>query len=171
MRCTVLPSSAALVCLSLAGCATTPTGTQFGTPLKADAGPTVTVAKLLANPQPYMGKVVQVRGVMGDVCPDAGCWGEIADKPGEKGVFMSFVFDRSKQRVPAEAKGHAAVAQGKVIQVEVPEEQRKHYAEERGASAAELAKIKGSEQTVRLECSSINIEGVKVAEPRTCSGK
>jgi hypothetical protein len=164
-------TGAALIGLSLTGCATTPTGTQFGEPLQSAGVPTLTVAKLCANPQPYMGKVVQVRGVMGDVCPDAGCWGEIADKPGEKGLFMSFVFDRAKQRVPVEAKGHPAVAQGKVTQVEVPEEQRKHYAEERGASAAELAKIKGPENTVRLECASINIEGVKVAEPRTCSGK
>ncbi len=152
--------------LVLGGCAAN--YTQFGEPPNRPVQGPFTVAQVLADSAKYSGQWVKVAGVVTDLCTHAGCWMEIADRPGEKPLFVKFTYDTTTRRVPAEAKGRRAVVEGKLVIVEVPEAQRRHIAQEQGATPEQLAAIQGPERVVQLECPSAGIEGVRPAEPQVC---
>lgn len=70
--------------------------------------------------------------------------------------------------MPPAANGHAAVVEGKLVSYEIPEVQRKHFAEEKGLPKAEIDKIKGPEKAVKLECTSAKITGIEAVDPQAC---
>jgi RecJ-like exonuclease len=70
----------------------------------------VALAKLLAAPGDYVGKTVQVRGKIVDVCQEMGCWLELTNTDGQKirikvedGVIV-FPKDSAGKTVTAEGK-------------------------------------------------------------------
>ena len=56
--------------------------TKLGKPLTAKQP--VTIAELLAKPADYVGKTVQVKGKITEVCQMMGCWIYVADEQGNK---------------------------------------------------------------------------------------
>lgn len=92
------------------------------------------IDKLTAAPEKYVGKVVQVKGTVRDVCRMAGCWMELADLDSGKSIRIK-VKD-GEIVFPKEALGKTATAEGKVAKVELTKEeaieQAKHEAEANG---------------------------------------
>lgn len=95
---------------------------------------TTSVAKIMANPDAYVGKTVRIEGKVTDVCPMKGCWMELEEKDGanrmrvrvEDGVIV----------FPVDAKGKSAVAEGKLEAISMNRDQYvgwlQHLAEEQG---------------------------------------
>jgi NACalpha-BTF3-like transcription factor len=92
----------------------------------------VPVEKLLAGPDQYVGKVVQVKGTVREVCQAMGCWMELADTSSAKGIRVK-VKD-GEIVFPKTAVGKTAVAEGKFAKLELTKEQAiaqaQHEAEE-----------------------------------------
>lgn len=90
------------------------------------------VATLLATPDTYTGKMVQVKGKVTEVCQMMGCWLQIQD--GDKGIRMK-VKD-GEIMFPKDGAGRKAVAEGLFKKIELNQQQAvawaKHEAEERG---------------------------------------
>jgi hypothetical protein len=104
--------------------------TKLGQPLTLKDQ--VPVEKLLAAPDQYVGKMVQVKGTVRDVCQAMGCWMEIAEPSARKGIRIK-VKD-GEIEFPKTAVGKTAVAEGKFTKIELTKEQAiaqaRHEAEE-----------------------------------------
>jgi hypothetical protein len=149
------------------GCATQQT--HFGESMFAWPESTT---ELCAHPDKYEGKYVKVSGYVKDLCTHSGCWMELADKPDAEGdgVLVVFTYDREEHgRVPAEAKGHKATVEGKVVLASITEQQRRADAKQHGATPDEIAAIRGDKQIVKLECPAASVDGVKSAENEPCT--
>lgn len=95
---------------------------------------TVAISEIIADPAAFDGKVVQVEGMVTDVCAKRGCWFEMAGKaPGEKARFK---VQDGEMVFPMSAKGKRAVAQGKIVaeklSLEDTRAREEHYAKESG---------------------------------------
>lgn len=103
---------------------------KFGKPLTL-AQPTP-VATVLATPDQFVGKTVQVKGKVTEVCQMMGCWLQIQD--GEKA--LRFKVKDGEIMFPKNAAGRVAVAEGVLKKIELNQQQAvawaKHEAEERG---------------------------------------
>lgn len=99
------------------------------------------VATLLNTPDEYVGKMVQVKGKVTEVCQMMGCWLQIQD--GDKGVRVK-VKD-GEILFPKDGAGRKVVAEGVFKKIELNQQQTvawaKHEAEERGQKF-DAAKIK-----------------------------
>ncbi len=158
----------AAIALLASGCAKE-RATTFGAPQSASLTAPLTVADVMANVPKHEGKTIRVRGTVTALCETSGCWIEIADAPqDEQKLFCWFTFDKAAGRVPPAANGHVAVVEGKLVSYEIPEVQRKHFAEEKGLPKAEIDKIKGPEKAVKLECTSAKITGIEAVDPQAC---
>lgn len=87
---------------------------------------------LLAAPETYEGKIVQVAGTVREVCPRRGCWMEVASGDANLRVKVTdgeIVF-------PLSAKNTQVVVEGVIERIELTEEEhrawKEHEAEERG---------------------------------------
>ena len=107
---------------------------SFGAGLSLDQ--TTSLTELLGNPDNYVDKQVQLKGLIVDVCEKRGCWLYITgDQPFEKirvkVVDGQIVF-------PLEARGKQGTVEGVVEKFELTREEviknRQHHAEERGES-------------------------------------
>ena len=92
----------------------------------------ISVEKLMAAPESYVGKTVQVKGKVTEVCQMMGCWMNLTD--GEKMVRIKV--NDGDIVFPKDAPGKTAVAEGKLSKQELSKEQvlasAKHEAEEQG---------------------------------------
>ena len=90
------------------------------------------VATLLGTPDNYVGKVVQVKGKVTEVCQMMGCWMQIQD--GEKAI--RFKVKDGEIMFPKNSAGKNAVAEGVLKKIELNQQQAvayaKHEADERG---------------------------------------
>lgn len=90
------------------------------------------IADLAAKPADFVGKTVQVKGAVTEVCEKAGCWMKLVDKKTKASVRIK-VKD-GEIVFPKEAIGKTAVAEGKFAKIEMTREQAiaqaKHEAEE-----------------------------------------
>jgi hypothetical protein len=102
---------------------------KFGKPLALTQQ--VAIDKLVAAPEQYIGKTVQVKGAVREVCQKMGCWMEIADPASNKSVRIK-VKD-GEIVFPKDAAGKTAVAEGKFARLQLTREQAvaqaKHEAE------------------------------------------
>lgn len=95
--------------------------------------PVVAISDLVAQGPDHLGKVVRVEGTVEEVCPMRGCWMDMKDESGNKVkikvVDGLIVF-------PISAKGHPAIAEGKLTKFELQGEEAvgylAHLAEEKG---------------------------------------
>jgi hypothetical protein len=117
--------------LLLAGAAVLTAETRLGAPLTLREP--LTVDHLLTSPANYVEKTVQVKGKITEVCQMAGCWMQLAGS-GKNAIRIKvndgdIVFPRT-------AAGKMAVAEGKLVKIDMTKEQTiaraKHEAEERG---------------------------------------
>ncbi|MGE5488446.1 MAG: DUF4920 domain-containing protein [bacterium] len=103
--------------------------TRLGRPLTLTEP--IPVARLLENPDQWVGKTVQVKGAIRGVCQAMGCWMQIADSSSPKGIRIK-VKD-GEIVFPADSVGKTAVAEGRFAKIEMTREQAiaqaKHEAE------------------------------------------
>lgn len=90
------------------------------------------IADLAAKPADFIGKTVQVKGKVSEVCEKMGCWMQIVD-PATKASVKIKVKD-GEIVFPKDSVGKTAVAEGKFAKIEMTKEQAiaqaKHEAEE-----------------------------------------
>jgi hypothetical protein len=92
----------------------------------------IPIGTLVAKPDAYVGKTVQVKGAVRDVCRAMGCWMELFDEASGKGIRIKV--NEGEIVFPKEAIGKTAVAEGKLAKLVLSKEQAiaqaKHEAEE-----------------------------------------
>ncbi|MCC6590821.1 MAG: DUF4920 domain-containing protein [Bryobacterales bacterium] len=105
---------------------------KLGKPLSLTQSSTVT--DLLARPDPLVGKTVQVKGKVTEVCQMMGCWMALVDPESAKSVRIKV--NDGVIVIPKEAVGKMAVAEGPLNKLQLTKEQAigraKHEAEEQG---------------------------------------
>jgi hypothetical protein len=96
---------------------------------------TIPISELLTNPDPYVGEVVRVEGLITGVCKKRGCWMSIAADE-EEFKEIRIKVDDGVIIFPMEAKGHRAIAEGVFTKIELSMEQTlrmaQHECEESG---------------------------------------
>ncbi len=119
----------------------------------------VSLAKLVADPMAFDGKVVRVEGKVLEVCPKKGCWMQLGGTDGEVRVKVEddvIVF-------PKTAKGQQAVAEGKVKVIPMERAQYsqwlEHQAEERGEKFDPASIGDGPYRIVQIEATGAEISG------------
>lgn len=92
------------------------------------------IARILADPDAYVGKTVRIEGKVLDVCPMKGCWMELAQEGG--GSSLRVKVDDGVIVFPVTAKGRLAVAEGVLEAIPMTRESyvgwMEHLAEEQG---------------------------------------
>jgi hypothetical protein len=105
---------------------------KLGKPLMLDA-PTP-LAQIDAQPDKYVGKNVQVRGRVAEVCLAMGCWMNIVDPVGERPIRIKV--NDGEIVFPESAIGKLAIVEGKLTKLELTRDQAiaqaRHEAEEQG---------------------------------------
>lgn len=124
--------------------------TTLGEPVPA--GEALTPAVLIADAETYDGQTVTVEGTAREVCQQAGCWLTLADDQGRT-VRVEVPRDESEAYVytfPKDLSGQTVRLTGTLaVEMESVDDLR-HYAEDGGASAEELAAITEPRQTLVL---------------------
>jgi hypothetical protein len=104
---------------------------KLGKPLTL-SGPT-TVAQAVAQAPKLVGKTVQVRGKVTEVCQMMGCWMALRDIESENALLRVKVNDGDIV-FPKDGVGRVAVAEGKMVKIELTRDQAvaraRHEAEE-----------------------------------------
>ncbi len=94
---------------------------------------TTPIASLAGEPAKYVGKTVQARGRVTELCQKMGCWMNLAD---ESGKLVRIKVKDGEIVFPKTAVGKTAVAEGKFVKLDLTKEQalalRKHEAEANG---------------------------------------
>ena len=112
------------VCYGLAG------EVKLGKPLSLKQP--IEIGKLLSEPGRYVGKRVQVKGAIREVCQHMGCWMEIGEPGSTQGIRIKV--NDGEIVFPRDAAGKTAIAEGKLVKLELSKEQAiamaKHEAEE-----------------------------------------
>ena len=120
----------------------------------------VSIARLLQDPKAFEGKLVRVEGSVQDVCPRAGCWMDLASPEGTVKVKV----DDGVIVFPVTAKGHAAVAEGKVEVMELSREAYvrwvEHLAEEKGQAFDPKSVGEGPYRLVQIKATGAEIQGL-----------
>jgi Domain of unknown function (DUF4920) len=101
------------------------------------------LATLLAHPDDYVGKTVQVKGKISEVCQMMGCWMELTNDAGQK---LRIKVEDGDIVFPKDGAGRTAVAEGVLTKSELTREQAiaraKEEAEEKGGKF-DPASVKG----------------------------
>lgn len=112
----------------------------------------VAIDQLVTSPEQYVGKTVQVKGTVREVCQKMGCWMQIADTATDKAVRIK-VKD-GEIVFPKDAAGKTAVAEGRFAKLELTREQAvaqaRHEAEENKKSF-DPASIKGPKTVYQIQ--------------------
>jgi hypothetical protein len=98
---------------------------KLGKPLTAREP--VALSTLLANPGDYVGKTVQVKGKIAEVCQMMGCWLDLTNEDGQK---IRVKVEDGEIVFPKDASGKTVVAEGKFSKLELTREQALAQAEE-----------------------------------------
>lgn len=106
---------------------TAPAERQFGAAPKLPGEP-VSVADVLATPDPHVGKTIKCEGKVARVCQAAGCWLELQPQAGGEGLRVPMAAHAFF--IPQDAIGHVAVVEGELKRRELPDAQKAHYAGE-----------------------------------------
>jgi hypothetical protein len=100
------------------------------------------VATILASPEQYVGKTVQVRGKVTEVCTMMGCWMQVVDQKNG----MRIKVNDGEMVFPRTAVGKTATAEGVLKKLVLSKEQAvaraRHEAEEQGRKF-DPASVKG----------------------------
>ena len=80
----------------------------------------VPLATLLAKPADYVGKTVQVKGKITEVCQMMGCWMDLADDAGRK---IHIKVNDGEIEFPKDSAGRMAIAEGRLDKLELSKEE------------------------------------------------
>lgn len=84
---------------------------------------------------------VKVTGIVDGVCQAKGCWMNIVSKTDKSKESMFVKFKDYGFFMPFEASGSTAIMEGSAYKEETSVEELRHYAEDEGKSAEEIAAI------------------------------
>lgn len=114
---------------------------KLGKPLTAKEP--ISLATLLAKPGDYVGKTVQVKGKITEVCQMMGCWMDLTNDDGQK---VRIKVNDGEIEFPKDSAGKMAVAEGRFDKIELSKEQATARAEEEAKESGrkfDPASIKG----------------------------
>lgn len=118
-----------------------------------------TVSEVLARPDALVGKTVQVKGKVTEVCKMMGCWMALVD-PNSTQALRVKVND-GVIVIPKEAAGRMAVAEGSLTKIQMTKEQAvgraRHEAEEQGRPF-DASKITSGQTIYQLQGNGIVIQ-------------
>ena len=109
------------------------------------------LATLMTNANDYVGKTVQVRGKITEVCQMMGCWMELTN---DSGQHVRIKVDDGVIVFPKDSAGKTAVAEGKFTKTELTREQAVAQAKEEAADRGKKfdpAKVKGAMTLYQIE--------------------
>jgi len=104
---------------------------------------------------------VTVKGTITEVCPVKGCWMRVTD--GDDEVFVRF--KDYGFFVPRNAAGHRAVIHGVAEAKVVSVEELRHYAQDAGKTAEEIAAITAPGTQITFMAGSVEIAGGGLDRP------
>jgi Domain of unknown function (DUF4920) len=122
---------------------------------------TTSMARILADPDAWVGKRVRIEGKVMDVCPMAGCWMELQEGDGVSKLRVKV--EDGLIVFPVTAKGKLAVAEGTVEAIPMTREKYvawlEHLAEERGQKFDASTVGEGPFRILQLKGEGARIEG------------
>lgn len=98
---------------------------------------------------------VVVEGKIAQVCQAEGCWLKLKNETGED-ILVKFK-DHSFT-IPKDLAGKTVVVNGKAVKKTISIDERRHMAEDAGASEAEIAKITEPKDEVRIIATGVVID-------------
>ena len=105
---------------------------KLGTPLTVKDP--VSVGKIYAEPEKFLGKTVAVKGKITAVCQMMGCWMNLVDE--SSGKMIRVQMKEGEIVIPKQSAGKIAIAEGTLTKIELSKEQAiaeaKHEADEIG---------------------------------------
>lgn len=96
---------------------------SFGAPLSLSDS--LDVGQVLANPEPFLGKIVQCSGVIARVCERAGCWLELRPEGSDR-EGLRVPMARHAFFIPQDAVGRPAKVEGELVARELGAGERAH---------------------------------------------
>lgn len=108
------------------------------------------LAGLMANPAPYVGKTVQVKGKVTEVCEMAGCWMNLTD---DSGHLLRIKVEDGVIVFPKDSVGKSAIAEGKLEKHEMTREQLVEQAKEEATESGrkfDASKIKSGKTVYQI---------------------
>jgi hypothetical protein len=85
------------------------------------------LATVLAKPGDYVGKTIQVKGKITEVCGMMGCWMDLTNDEGQK---LRIKVNDGEIEFPKDSSGKTAIAEGRLDKIELTKEQATARAEE-----------------------------------------
>lgn len=120
---------------------------NFGKVITADGA--ISMEKLLSSMESKDSIVdVKVMGKVSDVCQKKGCWMNVADAKGDKEIFVQF--KDYGFFMPKDLAGSTVAMRGKAYVDVTSVEELRHYAEDEGKSAEEIAAITEPESQLKF---------------------
>lgn len=96
---------------------------------------------------------VKVKGKVEEVCQMKGCWMNIVSDKNEDGMFVKF--KDYGFFVPKDIAGQEVIMEGVAYREVVSVDELRHYAEDAGKSAEEIAAIKAPEEEFRFMAAGV----------------
>lgn len=144
-----------LMIFTLNSCAQkTPKGQFYGARFKFEQKEEAEVSNTYASLQVKDTIATQVSGTVKEVCQAKGCWMQVALTDGQE-VFVKF--KDYGFFVPKDIAGKKVLLDGVAFVEEMPVDEQKHYAEDKGATQEELEKITEAKRTLRFEAAGVLI--------------
>lgn len=117
------------------------------------------IAELMAKPVRFVGRTVQVKGKVTEVCQKMGCWMMLSDTA--TGAAVRIKVDDGDLVFPKEAVGKIAIAEGAFTETKLTREQAveqaKHKAEEQGRKF-DPSSVKGPVTSYQIQGSGAIIQ-------------
>lgn len=126
-------------------------GQSFGKKFKAEEAFAVTELSRRMGDKQEMNDVV-VSGTITEVCQVAGCWVKLKNDAGED-VFVKF--QDGKIAIPKNMAGRKAVVHGTALRKTISVEDQRHFAEDAGKTAEEIAQIKQPKTQLRINSNGV----------------
>lgn len=142
-----------------AGCAqkSTTTYTSYGNPMSKLESKAVPVSVIAATPEAFTSEPVLIYGKVTEVCAPKGCWAKISDDAAKEPIFVKFTCPIDGRLIPTDAVGKVALVEGTIEVKTLSEDEARHYAEDAGKSADEIAKIVGPQKQIRVKSPAAKI--------------
>ena len=132
--------------------ATTDDGTHFGAAVSAENA--ITYEELVPKMAGTDSLAIKISGTVGEVCQKKGCWmmlvSDQPDVPEMRVTFKDYAFF-----MPKDLTGKRVVLDGFAFISETSVDDLRHYAEDAGKSAEEIAAITEPEREVAFEAAGV----------------
>ena len=156
-----------VLAIAVAGCSSVPNTANyaaFGDPV--DLVEPVSLSDAIAAVDANGPQEVIVDAKIAEVCVKMGCWMILED--GAQRARVRFTAGETCSAgyfVPRNAQGHRTFVKGTLEAAEIPEDWARHYAEDQGTPAEEIAKIIGPQKEYVLVARGVMISDADDLDP------